>query len=117
VRHVYGRTAAVTLKVDTAEPQWRPLATTRSRLRVLLRQAVAEGAIRLRGPRTHIVYADQPTIRSMTFRRQRLTDIVALARDQRCRSGGDLSNVVSHHDRVPSGPTTWFRSGIARCTD
>src|SRR6201998_975235 len=55
-----GRTAAVTLKVDTGlNRNGVPLSDYPSML-TALRQAVAEDAIRLRGLMSHMVHADQP---------------------------------------------------------
>jgi alanine racemase len=78
-----GRTAAVTLKVDTGlNRNGVPLADYPSML-TALRQAVAEDAIRLRGLMSHMVYADQPNNPINDLQVQRFIDIVALARDQK----------------------------------
>jgi alanine racemase len=78
-----GRTAAVTLKVDTGlNRNGVPLADYPSML-TALRQAVAEDAIRLRGLMSHMVYADQPNNPINNLQAQRFTDIVGLARDQK----------------------------------
>jgi alanine racemase len=78
-----GRTAAVTLKVDTGlNRNGVPLAQYPSML-TALRQAVAEDAIRLRGLMSHMVYADQPNNPINNLQAQRFADIVALARDQK----------------------------------
>jgi alanine racemase len=78
-----GRTAAVTLKVDTGlNRNGVPLAHYPSML-TALRQAVAEDAIRLRGLMSHMVYADQPNNPINDLQAQRFTGIVALARDQK----------------------------------
>ena len=78
-----GRTAAVTLKVDTGlNRNGVPLADYPSML-TALRQAVAEDAIRLRGLMSHMVYADQPNNPINNLQAQRFTDIVALASDQK----------------------------------
>jgi alanine racemase len=78
-----GRTAAVTLKVDTGlNRNGVPLADYPSML-TALRQAVAEDAIRLRGLMSHMVYADQPNNPINDLQAQRFTEIVALARDQK----------------------------------
>ena len=78
-----GRTAAVTLKVDTGlNRNGIPLADYPSML-TALRQAVAEDAIRLRGLMSHMVYADQPNNPINNIQAQRFADIVGLARDQK----------------------------------
>ena len=78
-----GRTAAVTLKVDTGlNRNGVPLAQYPSML-TAVQQAVAEDAIRLRGLMSHMVYADQPNNPINDIQAQRFTDIVALARDQK----------------------------------
>lgn len=76
-----GRTATVTVKVDTGlnrngvAPALYPLMLT------ALRQAVAEDAIRLRGLMSHMVYADQPDNSINDVQAQRLSDMLAQARD------------------------------------
>src|ERR1700761_9816023 len=78
-----GRTAAVTLKGDTGlNRNGVPLAESPSML-TALRQAAAEGAIRLRGLMSHMVFADQPNNPINDLQAQRFTEIVALARDQK----------------------------------
>jgi alanine racemase len=77
-----GRTAVVTLKVDTGlNRNGIPLAQYPSML-TALRQAIAEGAIRLRGLMSHMVFADEPNNPINDLQAQRFNDIVALARDQ-----------------------------------
>jgi alanine racemase len=78
-----GRTAVVTLKVDTGlNRNGVPLAQYPSML-TALRQAIAEDAIRLRGLMSHMVFADEPNNPINDLQAQRFNDIVALARDQK----------------------------------
>jgi alanine racemase len=77
-----GRTATVTVKVDTglnrngvAPAQYLSMLTA-------LRQAVAEDAIRLRGLMSHMVYADQPDNSTNDVQAQRFAAFLAQARDQ-----------------------------------
>jgi alanine racemase len=77
-----GRTAAVTLKVDTGlNRNGIPLAQYPSMLTALGR-AVAENAIRLRGLMSHMVYADQPNNPINNVQAQRFADILAMTREQ-----------------------------------
>jgi alanine racemase len=76
-----GRTAAVTVKVDTGlNRNGVPLAHYPSMLNAL-GHAAAEDAIRLRGLMSHMVYADQPNNPINNIQAQRFTDIVAQARE------------------------------------
>jgi alanine racemase len=76
-----GRTAAVTLKIDTGlNRNGVPLAQYPTMLTALGR-AIAEDAIRLRGLMSHMVYADQPNNPINDLQAQRFTDILALTRD------------------------------------
>jgi alanine racemase len=78
-----GRTAAVTLKVDTGlNRNGVPLAQYPTMLTALGR-AIAEDAIRLRGLMSHMVYADQPNNPINDLQAQRFTDILALTRDHK----------------------------------
>src|SRR5260370_4088099 len=77
-----GRTATVTVKVDTglnrngvAPGQYPAMLTA-------LRQAVAEDAVRLRGLMSHMVYADEPDNPINNVQAQRFTEMVAQARNQ-----------------------------------
>jgi len=76
-----GRTATVTVKVDTGlnrngvhPAQYRSMLTA-------LRQAVAADAIRLRGLMSHMVFADQPENPLNDVQAQRFADMLAQARD------------------------------------
>jgi alanine racemase len=108
-----GRTAAVTLKVDTGlNRNGVPLAQYPSML-TALRKAVAENAIRLRGLMSHMVYADQPNNPINDMQAQRFTDIVAQARDQKARfEVAHLSNSSATMSR-PELAFDMVRPGIA----
>jgi alanine racemase len=76
-----GRTATVTVKVDTglnrngvAPAQYRSMLTA-------LRRTVAEDAIRVRGLMSHMVYADQPENPINDVQAQRFTEMLAQARE------------------------------------
>jgi alanine racemase len=78
-----GRVASVTLKVDTGlNRNGVPVAQYPTMLTALGR-AIAEGAIRLRGLMSHMVYADQPNNPINNLQAQRFTDILALTRDHK----------------------------------
>lgn len=80
-----GRTAAVTVKVDTGlNRNGVPRALYPSMLTALGR-AAAEGAVRLRGLMSHLVYADQPDNPMNDVQAQRLTAMLAQARGQGLR--------------------------------
>jgi alanine racemase len=80
-----GRTATVTVKVDTGlnrngvAPAHYPVMLT------ALRQAAAEDAIRMRGLMSHMVYADQPDNPINDVQAQRFADMLAQARDKGLR--------------------------------
>src|ERR1700761_3569128 len=78
-----GRTAAITLKVDTGlNRNGVPLAQYPSILTALT-PLIAEGAIRLRGVMSHMVHADQPNSPINNLQAQRFTDIVTLTREKK----------------------------------
>jgi alanine racemase len=78
-----GRTAVVTIKVDTGlNRNGIPLAQYPSML-TALGGAVAENAIRLRGLMSHMVYADQPDNPINNVQAQRFADILATTREQK----------------------------------
>lgn len=80
-----GRTATVTVKVDTGlnrngvGPAQFPAMLT------ALRQAMAEDAVRLRGLMSHMVYADKPDDSINDVQAQRFTAFLAQAREQGVR--------------------------------
>jgi alanine racemase len=77
-----GRTAAVTVKVDTGLNRNGVAAADYPAMLTALRQAVAEDAIRLRGLMSHLVYADQPENPINDVQAQRFSEMLAHARDQ-----------------------------------
>ena len=80
-----GRTATVTVKVDTGlNRNGVPPAQYPSML-AALRQAVAEDAVRPRGLMSHMVHADRPDSPINNVQAQRFTDMVAQARNQGLR--------------------------------
>ncbi len=111
--HRTGRTAAVTVKVDTGlnrngvAPEHYPLMLT------ALQQAVAEDAVRLRGLMSHMVYADQPDNPINNVQAQRFTDMVTLARSRGLRfEVAHLSNSSATLSR-PDLAFDMVRPGIA----
>lgn len=108
-----GRTAVVTVKVDTGlnrngvSPGQYPSMLT------ALRRAVAEEAITLRGLMSHMVYADQPANPVNDLQAQRFGDMLAQARDQGVRF--DVAH-LSNSSATMSRPDLAFdmvRPGIA----
>ncbi len=80
-----GRTATVTVKVDTGlNRNGVPPAQYPSML-AALRQAIAEDAVRPRGLMSHMVHADRPDSPINNVQAQRFTDMVAQARNQGLR--------------------------------
>jgi alanine racemase len=80
-----GRTATVTVKVDTGLNRNGVAAALYPTMLTALRQAVAEHAIRLRGLMSHMVYADQPDNSINDVQAQRFSEMLAQARDQGVR--------------------------------
>jgi alanine racemase len=108
-----GRTATVTVKVDTGlnrngvAPAQYPSTLT------ALRQAVAEEAIRLRGLMSHMVYADQPDNSINDVQAQRFSEMLAQARNQGVRfEVAHLSNSSATMSR-PDLAFDMVRPGIA----
>jgi alanine racemase len=108
-----GRTATATVKVDTglnrngvAPGQYPAMLTA-------LRHAVAEGAVRLRGLMSHMVYADEPDNPINNVQAQRFTEMIAQARDQGVHfEVAHLSNSSSTMSR-PDLALDMVRPGIA----
>ncbi len=75
-----GRTATVTVKVDTGLNRNGVHPAQYPSMLKALRQAVAEDAIALRGLMSHMVYADQPDNPLNDVQAQRFTDMLAQAR-------------------------------------
>jgi alanine racemase len=108
-----GRTATVTVKVDTglnrngvAPAQYPSMLTS-------LRRAVAEDAVRLRGLMSHMVYADQPDNPMNDVQAQRLSAMLAQARNQGVQFDvAHLSNSAATISR-PDLAFDMVRPGIA----
>jgi len=77
-----GRTATVTVKVDTGLNRNGMAPADYPSMLTALHQAAAEDAVRLRGLMSHMVYADQPENPINDVQAQRFSDIVAQARNQ-----------------------------------
>ncbi len=80
-----GRTATVTVKVDTGLNRNGVAPAQYPAMLTALRQAVAEDAIRLRGLMSHLVYADQPDNPINDVQAQRFSEMLTHARDQGVR--------------------------------
>src|SRR5215472_15571727 len=80
-----GRTATVTVKVDTGLNRNGVAPAHYPALLTALRQAVAEDAIRLRALMSHMVFADQPDNPINDVQAQRLRDMLAQARNEGVR--------------------------------
>ncbi|WP_254658502.1 alanine racemase [Mycobacterium avium] len=108
-----GRTATVTVKVDTRlNRNGVPPAQYPSML-TALRRAVAEEAIVPRGLMSHMVYADQPANPVNDVQAQRFTDMLAQAREQGVRfEVAHLSNSSATMSR-PDLAFDMVRPGIA----
>ena len=80
-----GKTAIVTVKVDTGLNRTGVAPALYPTMLAALRQAVAEDAIRLRGLMSHLVYADQPRNPINDVQAQRFADMLAQARNEGLR--------------------------------
>jgi alanine racemase len=80
-----GRTATVTVKVDTGLNRNGVGPDQYPSLLTALRQAVAEDAVRPRALMSHMVYADQPDNPTNDVQAQRFNDFLAQARNQGVR--------------------------------
>ncbi|MDT5255288.1 MAG: alanine racemase [Mycobacterium sp.] len=80
-----GKTATVTVKVDTGLNRNGVASAQYPSLLAALRQAVAEDAVRLRGLMSHLVFADQPDNPINDVQAQRFTDMLARARNEGLR--------------------------------
>jgi alanine racemase len=80
-----GKTATVTVKVDTGLNRNGVAPAQYPSVLAALRQAVAEDAVRLRGLMSHMVFADQPDNPINDVQAQRFTDMLAQARNQGLR--------------------------------
>ena len=108
-----GRSATVSVKVDTGLNRNGVLAAQFPPMLTALRQAVAEGAIRLRALMSHMVYADQPGNSINDVQAQRFSEMLAHARDQGLRFEiAHLSNSSATMSR-PDLAFDMVRPGIA----
>jgi alanine racemase len=108
-----GRTAAVTVKVDTGLNRNGVAPAQYPSMLTALRRAVAEDAVRLRGLMSHMVYADQPDNSMNDVQAQRLSDMLAQARNQGVRfEVAHLSNSAATMSR-PDLALDMVRPGIA----
>jgi alanine racemase len=108
-----GRTAAVTVKVDTGLNRNGVAPAQYPSMLAALRRAVAEDAVRLRGLMSHMVYADQPDNSMNDVQAQRLSDMLAQARNQGVRfEVAHLSNSAATMSR-PDLALDMVRPGIA----
>jgi len=80
-----GRTATVTVKVDTGLNRNGVSAADYPQVLAMLGRAHADGAVRLRGIMSHLVHGDDPENPFNDLQSQRLTDMLAHARDQGVR--------------------------------
>ena len=80
-----GKTATITVKVDTGLNRNGVAPALYPSMLAALRQAVAEDAVRLRGLMSHMVYADQPDNPINDVQAQRFADMLAQARHQGLR--------------------------------
>ena len=80
-----GRTATITVKVDTGLNRNGVSAAEYPKMLTELRRAQADGAVRLRGIMSHLAHGDDPQNPFNDVQAQRLTDMVALAREHGVR--------------------------------
>jgi alanine racemase len=80
-----GRTATVTVKVDTGLNRNGVSVAEYPEMLTALRRAQADDAIRLRGIMSHLVHGDDPENTVNNLQAQRLTDMLAQARDRGVR--------------------------------
>jgi alanine racemase len=108
-----GRTASVTVKVDTGLNRNGIALGQYPSMLTALRQAVAEEAVQLRGLMSHMVFADEPDNPINNVQVQRFTEIVAQTRSQGVHfEVAHLSNSSSTMSR-PDLTFDMVRPGIA----
>ncbi len=108
-----GRTATVTVKVDTGLNRNGVAPAQYPAMLSALRAAVAEDAIRPRGLMSHMVYADQPDNPINDVQSQRLSEMLAQARAQGVRFDvAHLANSAATMSR-PDLAYDLVRPGIA----
>jgi alanine racemase len=108
-----GRTATVTVKVDTGLNRNGVALEQYPSLLTALRQAAADDAVRLRGLMSHMVFADEPDNPINNIQAQRFTEIVVQTRSQGVHfEMAHLSNSSSTMSR-PDLAFDMVRPGIA----
>ncbi len=108
-----GRTATVTVKVDTGLNRNGVAPAHYPAMLTALRAAIAEDAIRVRALMSHLVYADKPEDHINDVQAQRFSDMLAQARDQAVRFElAHLSNSSATMTR-PELAFDMVRPGIA----
>jgi alanine racemase len=108
-----GRTASVTVKVDTGLNRNGVALGQYPSMLTALRHAVAEDTVRLRGLMSHMVFADEPDNPINNIQAQRFTEIVAQTRSQGVHfEMAHLSNSSSTMSR-PDLAFDMVRPGIA----
>lgn len=106
-----GRTAAVTVKVDTGMNRNGARAAEVSELFTALRRAAADNAVRVRGLMSHLACADEPDHPANNAQAQRFSELVALAEGHGLRfevahlsnSAGTLTRPDLAYDMVRPG--------------
>jgi alanine racemase len=120
-----GRTATVSVKVDTGLNRNGVAPALYPSMLAALRRAVAEDAIRLRGLMSHMVYADQPDNPINDVQAQRFADMLARARDEGLRfevahlanSSATMSRPDLAFDLVRPGVAVYGLSPVPRLGD
>ncbi len=120
-----GRTATVSVKVDTGLNRNGVLAAQFPSMLTALRQAVAEGAIRLRALMSHMVYADQPGNSINDVQGSRFSEMLAHAREAGVRfeiahlsnSSATMSRPDLAFDMVRPGIAVYGLSPVPECGD
>jgi alanine racemase len=120
-----GRTATVTVKVDTGLNRNGVGAAQYPAMLSALRQAAAEDAIRLRGIMSHLVYADEPDHPTNELQYQRFCDMLGQAKSAGVRfevahlsnSSATLSRPDFAFDIVRPGIAVYGLSPIPACGD
>jgi alanine racemase len=108
-----GRTATVTVKVDTGLNRNGVSFAEYPEMLTALRRAQADDAIRLRGIMSHLVHGDDPENSVNNLQAQRLSDMLAQARDKGVRYEiAHLSNSPAAMTR-PDLAFDMVRTGIA----
>jgi alanine racemase len=108
-----GRTASVTVKVDTGLNRNGVSAAQYPSMLTALRRALADDAIRLRGVMSHLAYGDEPEHPTNDLQARRFTDMLSQARNQGIRfEVAHLSNSPSVMTR-PDLAFDMVRPGIA----